>query len=87
MSLTIDTPRPVKARAEVDVARIDAEEQRRLNAPSIALLEAWLRRSEHPATPEQIADAEADLTDFMRNMNAPRREAGERLHFPDASAD
>lgn len=64
-------------------ATIDPEEQRRLNAPSIALLEVWLKRAEVPATPEQIAQAEAEQREFMRNMNLSRKEAGERLHYPD----
>lgn len=62
---------------------IDPEEQKQRNAPSIALLETWLQRTLAPATPEQIAEAEAELEAFMRNMNAPRKEAGERLLYPD----
>lgn len=63
-------------------AALDAQEQKRQNAPSIALLESWMQRADAPSTPEQIAEAEADLTEFMRGMNAPRKESGERLHYP-----
>lgn len=62
---------------------LDAEEQKRLNAPSIQLLEAWLQRGKTSATAEQLAEAEAEQAAFMRNMNAPRKEAGERLLYPD----
>ena len=63
-------------------ATLDTEEQKRRNAPSITLLESWMQRADTPATPEQIAEAEVDLTEFMRGMNAPRKESGERLHYP-----
>ena len=63
---------------------IDTEEQKRLNAPSIALLDSWLAEARGPATPEQVAEAEAEQAEFMRNLNLPRKEAGERLHFPHA---
>lgn len=66
---------------------INAQEQQRLNAPSVALLESWLQRAEVAATPEQTAEAEADLAEFMRNMNAPRQETEERLHFPDVASE
>lgn len=88
MSLVIDLPRPAEGRPKAETtARLDSEEQRRLNAPSIALLQSWLKRSDSPSSPEKIAEAEADLAQFMRDMNAPRREAGERLHFPDVNIE
>lgn len=65
------------------IGRIDAEEQKRLNAPSIALMKAWLAKAKKPRTAEEEAEAEADMLELMRNLNAPRRESGERLHFPD----
>ena len=37
-----------------------------------------------PADPASIREAEDDLSDFMQNMNAPRKEAGARLHYPEA---
>ena len=49
---------------------------------TIALLQSWI---DEDATddPETIQQAEADLREFKRNMNAPRKEAGERLLFPE----
>ena|SRR5579872_2515680 len=64
---------------------IDPEEQKRLNAPSVALLQTWLAEAEKPRTAQEEAEAEEDMQDLMRNLNAPRREAGERLHFPDVA--
>src|SRR5579871_5240633 len=62
---------------------IDPEEQKRLNAPSVALMESWLAAAEKPRTAEEEAAAEEDMQDLMRSLNASRREAGERLHFPE----
>lgn len=64
---------------------IDPEEQKRLNAPSIALLESWLAEAGKPHTAEEKSEAEEDMENLMRNLNAPRRETGERLHFPDVT--
>jgi AbrB family looped-hinge helix DNA binding protein len=52
------------------------------NASSIALLKSWL---EEDATedPEEIRQAEAELQEFKRNMNQPRKEAGARLLYPE----
>jgi hypothetical protein len=49
---------------------------------TIALLQSWI---DEDATddPEKTRQAEADLREFKRNMNAPRKEAGERLLFPE----
>ena len=66
-------------------ATIGPEEQKRLNAPSIALLRSWLAEARRSRTAEEEADAEADMEDLMRGLNAPRRESGERLHFPDVT--
>ncbi len=49
--------------------------------PTIALLEQWI--AEAPTDPEAIREAEEDLREFKKNMNQPRKEAGERLHFPE----
>jgi hypothetical protein len=78
---------PAELVAEVvtrNFAGVDAEEQKRLNAPSIALLQSWLEEARKPRTPEELEGAEEDMNRLMQNLNAPRREAGERLHFPDA---
>ena len=61
---------------------VDAEDQKRLNAPSIELLQSWLAEAEKPRAPESEFKAEEEMEAFMRNLNAPRIEAGERLHFP-----
>ncbi len=49
---------------------------------TIALLQSWL---DEDATndPDEIRAAEEELAELKRNMNAPRKEAGERLLFPD----
>jgi hypothetical protein len=52
------------------------------NAASIALLKAWL---EEDATedPQELRQAEAELEEFKRNMNQPRKAAGARLLYPE----
>ena len=52
-------------------------------AASIALMQSWL---EEDATddPEELRIAAQDLLEFKRNMNIPRKEAGARLHYPEA---
>ncbi len=52
------------------------------NDASIALLEAWI--AEAPTSPDAIREAEEDLREFKRNINLPRKEAGARLHYPEA---
>lgn len=51
--------------------------------PTIALLESWLRE-DATDDPEEIRRAEQDLAQFKRDMNAARKEAGERLLYPEA---
>lgn len=51
------------------------------NDASIALLEAWL--ADAPTESDAICEAEADLREFKRNMNLPRKETGARLHYPE----
>ena len=51
------------------------------NDPLMARLEARIARA--PADPAAIQEAEADLVEFMRNMNAPRKETGARLLYPE----
>jgi len=52
------------------------------NAAAIALLQSWLQ-SEATDDPEEIRQAEAELAEFKRNMNANRAATGERLVFPE----
>lgn len=51
------------------------------NAAAIAQLRAW---TEEEATddPREIAEAEAELKELMRNLNRNRIESGERPLFP-----
>jgi hypothetical protein len=58
------------------------EENIQKNAPSIALLRTWL--ADAPTDAAAIAEAESDLLKFKRQMNLPRKEAGARLHYPNA---
>ncbi len=52
--------------------------------PTIALLKSWL---EEDATddPEEIRQAEEELREFKRNMNANRAATGERIPYPDVA--
>ena len=52
------------------------------NDPTLAYLKS--RLAEAPTDPEAIREAEEDLLEFKRNMNIPRKEAGARLHYPEA---
>lgn len=49
-------------------------------AAAIALLESWIAAA--PTDPEDIHQAEADLNEFMENLNRNRIESGERPLFP-----
>ncbi len=52
------------------------------NDPLVARLEN--RIASAPTDPDAIREAEEDLIDLMRNMNANRAATGGRLPFPDA---
>jgi hypothetical protein len=49
--------------------------------PTMKLLQSWIDAA--PTDPEEIRIAEEELREFKRNMNAPRKEAGARLLYPD----
>ena len=51
------------------------------NDPLMAQLAALIAQA--PTDPAELQEAEEDLKDFMRNMNAPRRETGARLLYPE----
>jgi len=51
------------------------------NDPLVARLEALI--AEAPTDPEAIREAEDDMNELMRNLNANRRATGERIPFPD----
>jgi hypothetical protein len=61
---------------------VNVEEQKRLNAPSMTLLESWL--ADVPTTVQERVEAEADLTDFKRSINDTRAELGQRPAYPEA---
>jgi hypothetical protein len=52
-------------------------------AASIALLKSWIAQA--PTDPEEIRQAEEELLEFQRNMNANRAATGERIPYPDAA--
>lgn len=66
--------------------KVDSERQKLLNGPSIALLNSWLAEADKPRTSKELAEAEGDMEELMRNLNSTRRKAGERLHFPDVTS-
>ena len=51
------------------------------NDPLMARLEAAIAQA--PTDPDEIREAEEDLLEFMRNMNANRRAVGGRIPYPD----
>jgi hypothetical protein len=53
-----------------------------LNASSIALLQEWLTEAKTNDA-NAIRQAEEELHEFKRNLNAPRKETGARLLFPE----
>jgi hypothetical protein len=52
------------------------------NDPLMARLEARIAMA--PTDPETVREAEEDVNEFMRNMNASRKEIGARLLYPEA---
>ena len=54
------------------------------NAASIALLKSWLAE-DATDDPEEIRQAEEELREFKRNMNANRAATGERIPYPDVA--
>ncbi len=55
------------------------------NDPTIALLESWIAQA--PTDPDEIREAEEDLREFKRNMNANRAATGERIPYPDVAVN
>ncbi|MGO8673767.1 MAG: hypothetical protein ACLQVD_20710 [Capsulimonadaceae bacterium] len=51
------------------------------NDPLMARLEASIAAA--PTDPESIREAEEDMLELMRNLNANRRATGERIPFPE----
>ena len=64
---------------------LDSPEPRKQENESIALLRSWLAEANSARTSDELADAEEDMVELMRGLNAPRSETGQRLHFPEIS--
>jgi hypothetical protein len=67
-----DTSSPAEPRQAPDVE----------NDHTIALLKSWLAE-DATDDPEELCQAQRELEEFKRNMNAPRKEAGTRVLFPE----
>jgi hypothetical protein len=63
-------------------AREDSAPEQPALHPAIAMLRKW-REEDYTDDPEELRRAEEELAEFKRQMNAPRKEAGERLLFPE----
>jgi hypothetical protein len=86
MSLVINLPKPVETRLQAEATRTGVTSSEYVadlvtkNLPSEepeedkthALLQSWLEQARQPRTPEEDAEAEADMLELMRNMNATR---------------
>ncbi len=48
---------------------------------SLALIDSWIASA--PSAPEAIQEAEEDLKEFMRNINAERKRVGAPLVYPE----
>jgi hypothetical protein len=70
---------PIAATVELAIFEPRASEE----TATMALMRSWL---EEDATddPRERQVAEQELTEFKRNMDGPRKEAGERLPYPEA---
>jgi len=55
------------------------------DAATLALLRSWI--AEAPTDPEEIRKAEAELLEFKRNMNLPRKTGEMRLLYPEAETE
>jgi hypothetical protein len=53
---------------------------------TLALFRSWLTEDSTGAV-GAIRKADRELIEFKRNLNAPRKEAGERILFPEAESD
>ena len=78
----IDASDDEKRAKVLEYISLSKEEAILRHAPSIAWLDAQLAEAEN-ATPEEIAEAEAEWADFKHSMNETRRADGERLLYPE----
>ncbi len=78
----LELPRPARERLQPgQVIDIDLPDDAAAVDPTSAWLEA--RIASAPTDPDAIREAEQDLNELMRNMNANRQATGERVPFPD----
>lgn len=77
-----DTSDDEKRAKVLEYIGLSKKEAIRRNAPSIARFQAKLDEAAK-ASPEEIAQAEAEWEAFKEAMNASRRLTGERLFFPE----
>jgi len=78
----LELPRPARERLKPgQVIDIDMPDEPAENDPTLSWLQA--RIASAPTDQEQVREAEEDLRDLMRNMNANRKVTGERIPFPD----
>jgi len=78
-TLVEDNLPPIKTQSEQELTIHSVDPA---NDASIALLQSWIAQA--PTDPEGIREAEEDLLEFKRNMNANRATTGERLPYPEA---
>lgn len=96
MSLVIHLPPAQETRLEEEARKegvsVDELVQRTLaekfpvvpdeNAQALRLIEQWI--SEAPTDPEQVKEAQDDLSKFQQSLNQTRKAAGARLIYPDS---
>jgi len=66
---------------DVTTPETAAKPERPRDNATIALLESWLEEAAR-MTPEEAAEAERELEEFLQALNRNRIEAGERPLFP-----
>jgi hypothetical protein len=69
--------------SEVEVRVFEPKPELERQTATIALMKEWLAE-DATEDPEEIRAAEAELREFKRNMNLPRKGAGARLLYPEA---
>jgi hypothetical protein len=74
--------RVIEESAATTALPLRIEESDKTQDPTIALLQSWLTE-DATEDPEEVRQAEEELIVFKRRMNVPRKEAGERLLFPE----
>lgn len=91
MDLLLDkkfAEQPVARRIE----KVDVEEQKKRNAASIALMMQSIADNQenfqrYLNDPEFAKEADQEDIEFKRNLDAPRKQAGARLLFPELDTE